>query len=100
MAPADDQAIVLPCTSVMVIIVLLNVEFTWAMPDVMFLRSRLRTRVVSLAIGQSFPVISSCRRSAWTAPCGCARSYACAEIGRAGRAGGGGPDRSRGPSAA
>jgi hypothetical protein len=50
MAPADDQAIVLPCTSVMVIMVLLNVEFTWAMPDVMFLRSRLRTRVASLAI--------------------------------------------------
>src|ERR687890_214006 len=100
MAPADDQAIVLPCTSVMVIIVLLNVEFTWAMPDVMFLRSRLRTRVVSLAIGQSFPVISSCRRWAWTAPCGCARWYASAGRVQAGRAGGADRDRCRGPSAA
>jgi hypothetical protein len=35
--------------------VLLKLEFTWAMPDVMFLRSRLRMRVESLAIGQLFP---------------------------------------------
>jgi hypothetical protein len=28
LAPADDQAIALPCASVMVIMVLLNVEFT------------------------------------------------------------------------
>ena len=50
MAPADDQAIVLPWASVMVIIVLLKVEFTCATPDVMFLRSRRRTRVASLAM--------------------------------------------------
>ena len=31
--PAEDQEIVLPWASVMVIIVLLNVEFTWATPD-------------------------------------------------------------------
>src|SRR5688500_12714910 len=43
-APADDQAMVFPCTSVMVIIVLLKLDATWAMPDVIFLRSRLRTR--------------------------------------------------------
>src|SRR5262245_29586940 len=49
-APADDQAIVLPCASVTVIIVLLNVELTWATPDEMFLRSRRRTRVASLAM--------------------------------------------------
>src|SRR5690606_35150331 len=49
-APADDQAIVLPCASVMVIIVLLKVEFTWAVPDEMFLRSRRRTRPASLAM--------------------------------------------------
>src|SRR4029078_9604431 len=49
-APADDQAIELPCASVMVIIVLLNEELTWATPDEMFLRSRRRTRVASLAI--------------------------------------------------
>ena len=38
--PADDQAIALPCASVMVIIVLLKLAFTWATPAVMFLRSR------------------------------------------------------------
>src|ERR1700742_3896159 len=42
--PADDQAMVLPCTSEIVIIVLLNVAFTCAMPELMFLRSRLRAR--------------------------------------------------------
>src|SRR3954468_6364282 len=41
---------VLPCASVMVIVVLLNDEFTCAMPDAMFLRSRRRTRVASFAI--------------------------------------------------
>ena len=35
---------VFPCTSVIVMIVLLNVALTWAMPEVMFLRSRRRTR--------------------------------------------------------
>src|SRR3979411_2697224 len=54
MVPADDQAIVLPCASVMVIIVLLKVAFTCATPDAMFLRSRLRTRVASLPILDSF----------------------------------------------
>jgi hypothetical protein len=34
----------------MVIMVLLNVEFTWATPDVMFLRSRFLTRAASLAM--------------------------------------------------
>src|ERR1019366_9640218 len=48
--PADDHEIVLPCASVMVIIVLLKVEFTWATPEAIFLRSRRRTRVASLAI--------------------------------------------------
>src|SRR5215472_4707509 len=59
MVPADDQAIVLPCASVMVIIVLLNVAFTCATPEAMFLRSRLRTRVASLPIG-SIP-FAACR---------------------------------------
>ena len=45
MPPAEDQEIVLPCASVIVIKVLLNVAFTCATPEVMFLRSRLRTRV-------------------------------------------------------
>ena len=48
--PAEDHEIVLPCASLMVIMVLLNVEFTWATPDAMFLRSRRRTRPASLAI--------------------------------------------------
>src|SRR5690606_31209597 len=48
--PADDQAMVLPCASVMVIIVLLKVELTWATPEEIFLRSRRRTRVASLAM--------------------------------------------------
>src|SRR5271166_5732257 len=52
--PAEDHEIVLPCASVMVIIVLLNVEFTWATPVAMFLRSRRRTRVASLAMSWSF----------------------------------------------
>src|SRR5580700_10664420 len=52
--PAEDQEMVLPCASVMVIIVLLNVELTWATPDTMFLRSLRRTRVASLAMGSSF----------------------------------------------
>src|SRR5690349_16757439 len=50
MVPLDDQAMVLPCASVMVIIVLLNVAFTCATPEAMFLRSRRRTRVASLPI--------------------------------------------------
>jgi len=48
--PADDQAMVLPCASVMVMVVLLNDELTCAMPEAMFLRSRRRTRVASLPI--------------------------------------------------
>src|SRR6201995_1914999 len=52
--PADDQAMVLPCASVMVIMVLLNVEATRATPETMFLRSRRRTRPAALAISRSF----------------------------------------------
>src|SRR5271155_2646439 len=52
--PADDQAMVLPCTSVIVIMVLLNVALTCATPDAMFLRSRRRTRVASLPILNPF----------------------------------------------
>src|SRR5213080_599974 len=50
MVPDDDQAIVLPWASVMVIMVLLKLAFTCATPDAMFLRSRRRTRVASLPI--------------------------------------------------
>jgi hypothetical protein len=45
---------VLPCASVMVIIVLLNEAFTCATPEAMFLRSRFLTRVASLAIAVLF----------------------------------------------
>src|SRR5271156_6736410 len=48
--PDDDQAMVLPCTSGMGIMVLLNEALTCATPEAMFLRSRLRTRVASLPI--------------------------------------------------
>src|SRR3954469_11633643 len=41
---------VLPCASVIVIIVLLNEALTCATPETMFLRSRRRTRVASLAM--------------------------------------------------
>src|SRR4249920_3626378 len=54
MVPADDQAIALPCTSVIVIIVLLNVALTCATPEAMFLRSRRRTRVASFPILNPF----------------------------------------------
>src|SRR5450830_1448003 len=54
MVPDDDQAMVLPCASVMVIMVLLNDAATCATPDAMFLRSRRRTRVASLPILLSF----------------------------------------------
>ena len=50
----DDQAIVLPCASVIVIMVLLNEAATCATPDAMFLRSRRRTRVASLPILDPF----------------------------------------------
>src|SRR5690242_16221290 len=55
MVPADDQAMALPCTSVIVIMVLLNVAFTCATPEAMFLRSRRRTRVASLPILNPYP---------------------------------------------
>src|SRR5438045_3261039 len=45
--PDDDQAMTLPCASVIVIIVLLNDAFTCATPEVMFLRSRRRTRAAA-----------------------------------------------------
>src|ERR1700719_5159405 len=50
MVPADDQAMVFPCASVIVIIVLLKVAFTCATPEAIFLRSRRRTRAGSLPI--------------------------------------------------
>jgi len=55
--PAEDQLMVLPWTSVMVIIVLLNVALTCAIPVVTFLRSLRRTRVVSLAMDCLFPCL-------------------------------------------
>ncbi len=44
MLPAEDQEMALPCTSVMVIVVLLKVARTCATPEVMFFFSRLRKR--------------------------------------------------------
>ena len=51
--PDDDQAIVLPCASVIVIIVLLKLACTCANPEVMFLRSRRRRRGAAAALGHS-----------------------------------------------
>src|SRR5690242_216075 len=62
--PADDQAMVLPCASVMVMVVLLNDEFTCATPEAMFLRSLRRTRVASLPIYEKPFLRSQRRRSA------------------------------------
>src|SRR6516165_5486833 len=45
---------VFPWASVMVIMVLLKLAFTCAVPDAMFLRSRRRTRVVSFPIHDPF----------------------------------------------
>ena len=42
-----------PWASVIVIMVLLKDAFTWATPDVMFLRSRFFTRPGSLAVGSA-----------------------------------------------
>src|SRR5581483_7165731 len=54
MVPAADQAIVLPCASVIVIMVLLNEAATCATPEAMFFRSRRRTRVASLPMLNPF----------------------------------------------
>src|SRR3974390_30914 len=48
--PADDQEMVFPWASVMVIMVLLNEAFTCATPEVIFFRSRFFTRAGSLAM--------------------------------------------------
>src|ERR1700692_4462200 len=65
MVPADDHAMVLPCASVMVIMVLLKVAFTCATPEAMFLRSRRLTRVASLPMwfpfaARSAPSLMAC----------------------------------------
>src|SRR5207237_2295878 len=67
MVPADDQAMVLPCASVMVIMVLLNDAATCATPEAMFFRSRRRTRVASLPILNPFAPVRRSRRGAY--PC-------------------------------
>src|SRR5258707_11229898 len=119
MVPADDQAIVLPWASVMVIIVLLKEAFTCATPEAMFLRSRRRTRVASLPIHDPFaasapqptspyPVLChaaprqpfSCQRWLWLALCGCAHWYACAGPALAGHGDAATPGSSRDPSVA
>src|SRR4029079_7059790 len=123
--PADDQAMALPCASVMVMVVLLNDEFTCAMPLAMFLRSRRRTRVASLPIdylscdlkrrrnasgytpaeprtsppqNSKRSLTSSCRRSPWPDPCACAHWCGYADRAPADRGDGAGRDSSRGPS--
>src|SRR4051812_21807584 len=101
MTPDDDQEMVFPWTSVMVTMVLLKLAFTWATPEVIFLRSLRLTRTVS-GLANFHPsvryrrcrssssyigrrggasralITSSCRRSAWPDPCGYAHWCACA----------------------
>src|SRR5216684_1431247 len=80
MVPADDQAMVFPCASVMVIIVLLKVAFTCATPEAIFLRSRRRTRAGSFPIPDPLRTRHCGRRvnhrsycdAAKLAPAGCA----------------------------
>src|SRR5947207_13730026 len=55
MVPADDQEMVFPCASVMVIVVCVNVALTCAIPDAMFLRSRRRTRAAVAGVA-SLPI--------------------------------------------
>src|SRR5690625_4238692 len=52
LAPDDAQEMTLPCLSVIVTIVLLNVERMCAMPLGTFLRSRLRGRVPRLGLAK------------------------------------------------
>src|ERR1700712_3558384 len=55
---------VLPCASVMVMVVLLNDAFTCATPDAMFLRSRRRTRpAASLPIHDPFEARAEMRKA-------------------------------------
>src|SRR5262249_33158654 len=97
--PEDDHAIVLPWASVIVIIVLLKLALTCAVPEVMFLRSRRRRRGVAVFAIYACST-SSCRRSAAPGPCACARWCGCAGRAPAIRGGGAARDRSRDPSAA
>src|SRR5262249_54870140 len=66
MVPDDDQAMVLPWASVIVIMVLLNDALTCATPDAMFLRSRRRTRVASLPIDDPFAPRRRRSRHRWS----------------------------------
>src|SRR5579864_7864631 len=116
MVPDDDQAMVLPCASAMVIMVLLNEAATCSTPDTIFLRSRRRTRVASLPIldpfearsrqARAIPVITavsvsfSCRRWSWPGLCGSAHWYECAGREPGDPCGGADPGNSRDPSAA
>src|SRR5688572_4984414 len=107
--PADDQEIVLPCASVIVMIVLLNDAFTWATPDAMFLRSRFLTRsppplelddegegdAAGVASRAMIYLTASCRRWPSRGPCACVRWYGCAGRGPAGPCGDAGRDSSR-----
>ena len=57
-APADDQAIVIALASVMVMMVLLNVELTCAVPAAIFFRSRRRVRARCSCFGHDISPLS------------------------------------------
>ena len=96
---------VLPWRSVIVTIVLLNVDLMWAWPWATFFFSR---RFVFFALGFAMwsasslllRLPSSCRRRPSSGPCGCGRSCACAGRGPGGCGGGGRPGSSRSRSCA
>src|SRR4029077_15621492 len=117
MVPADDQAIVLPCASAIVIMVLLNEAATCATPDAMFFRSRRRPRVPPFPILnpsaparrygaglilfiKSVPGSSFSRQWSWPGLYECAHSCGCAGREPEAPCGGAGRGSSRDPSAA
>src|SRR5699024_10964000 len=77
--PADCHEITLPWGSVMLTMVLLNVDLMCAAPTAMFLRSErlMRVRTFFLVATGSY-LTSSFRRFAYEDPCGCVHSCACA----------------------
>src|SRR5438477_11974606 len=62
-APAEPQAMTLPCGSVRLTIVLLNVASTWAWPTAMFLRSRRRVRTVFFFFATPSYLVAFLRRT-------------------------------------
>src|SRR6195952_5438642 len=94
--PDEAQLMTAPVGSVIVTMVLLNVDLMWAWPSAMFffsLRRGLRAAAFGAAITYVLP--SSCRQQCASGPCGCERWSWCAGREPAGPCGGGCPGRNR-----